>query len=39
MFQFAFHVAYTFAFIGNIIIPIWAIFLTFVAGYLTLLDN
>ena len=35
MFQLAFNVAYTFAFIGNLIVPIWAIFLTIVAGYLT----
>lgn len=39
MFQLAFNVAYTFAFIGNLIVPIWAIFLTFVAGYLAFLDN
>ena len=39
MLQFALHVTYTFAFIGNLIIPIWAIFLTTVAGYLAFSDN
>ena len=28
-----------FAFLSTLIVPVWAIFLTFVAGYLTFLDN
>lgn len=35
MFQFAFNVANVYALIGTLIVPAWAIFLTFVAGYLT----
>lgn len=35
MIQFALNVANVFAFIGTLIVPAWAIFLTFVAGYLT----
>lgn len=39
MIQFAFDVAKVYALIGTLIVPAWAIFLTFVAGYLTFGDN
>lgn len=39
MIQFALNVANVFAFISTLIVPAWAIFLTFVAGYLTFGDN
>lgn len=39
MIQFAFNVAKTYALIGTLIVPAWAIFLTFVAGYITFSDN
>lgn len=39
MIQFAFNVANAYALIGTLIVPAWAILLTFVAGYLTFGDN
>lgn len=39
MFQFAFTVANTYALIGTLIVPAWAVFLTGVAGYITFSDN
>lgn len=39
MLQFALNVANTFATIGTLIVPIWAIFLTCVAGYIAFSDN
>jgi hypothetical protein len=39
MIQFALGVANVFALIGNLIVPIWAVFLTCVAGYITFSDN
>lgn len=39
MLQFALSVAHVYALIGTLIVPAWAIFLTLVAGYLTLSDN
>ena len=39
MLQFALSVAHVYAFISTLIVPAWAIFLTLVAGYLTLSDN
>ena len=39
MLQFALNVANTYAIIGTLIVPIWAVFLTCVAGYLTFSDN
>jgi hypothetical protein len=39
MFQLAFNVAKVYALIGTLIVPAWAIFLAFVAGYLTFGDN
>lgn len=35
----AFTILNGFAFLSTIIVPIWAIFLMLVAGYLTFLDN
>ena len=39
MIQFAFNVANVYAFIGTLIVPAWAVFLTCVAGYITFSDN
>lgn len=39
MIQFAFNVANTYALIGTLIVPAWAVFLTCVAGYITFSDN
>ena len=39
MFQFALNVANVYALIGTLIVPAWAVFLTCVAGYITLSDN
>lgn len=39
MIQFALGVANAFALMGTLIVPIWAVFLICVAGYITLSDN
>ena len=39
MLQFAFNVAKAYALMGTLIVPIWAVFLTCVAGYITFSDN
>lgn len=39
MLQFALSVANTYALIGTLIVPAWAVFLTCVAAYITLSDN
>lgn len=39
MFQFALNVANVYAFMGTLIVPAWAVFLTGVAGYITFSDN
>lgn len=39
MIQFALNVANVYALIGTLIVPAWAIFLTFTAGYLIFSDN
>ena len=39
MFQFALTVANVYALIGTLIVPIWAVFLTGVAGYIAFSDN
>ena len=39
MYQFALGVANTYALMATMIVPIWAMFLTCVAGYITLSDN
>lgn len=39
MLQFALEVAHVYAFIGTLIVPAWAVFLTGVAGYITFSDN
>lgn len=39
MLQFALNVANAFALISTLIVPIWAVFLTCVAGYITFSDN
>lgn len=39
MLQFALGVANAFAIIGTLIVPIWAVFLTCVAGYIIFSDN
>lgn len=39
MLQFALNVANVYATIGTLIVPIWAVFLTCVAGYIAFSDN
>lgn len=39
MFQFALNVAHVYALIGTLIVPVWGVFLTGVAGYITFSDN
>lgn len=39
MLQLALSVAHVYAIMGTLIVPIWAVFLTCVAGYITFSDN
>lgn len=39
LFQFALNVANAYALIGKLIVPVWAVFLTCVAGYIAFSDN